>query len=221
MTTSDVLRYLPLVRAITSQLQKNLAPDVDLEKMVEWGQHGLMEALNDFQKRQGMTFQAFAFYRIRGSVYKGLRNTVWPSISSHSDYLFRDKTNQLLQWYGASSEGSVKRTLEAEVEELEQICQHLIVVSLLCRETALRLASSKTLNHNSGIAKNTRHALLFSLSILEERDLLFIQKYYFECHSMYEIASKLNLSISMAQRTHLRILSLLRESLGNAMDWKT
>ncbi len=222
MITPDTQRYLPVVRTIAIQLQKNLAPGLDLEKMVEWGRHGLIQALNDFQKRQGMTFQAFAFYRIRGSIYNGLHNIVWPSMTVHAEYLFREKANQLLQWYSTSSEGSVKRTLEAEVEELDQICRHLMIVSLLCLESAGRSAVlNHTMSQESIMAENTRQTLLSSLSVLEDRDLLLIQKYYFEGHSMQEVASRLNLSLSLAQRAHLRILTVLKESLSHVMERRT
>src|SRR5262249_15972949 len=135
---SEVKRYLPVVKSIAKKLQQTLSAPMELEKLIECGNVGLTNSIGDFRKRQGITMQTFSFYRIRGAMLEAMRNLSWPSKALFGGYLFQQKANQYLEWYSTSSDSFVKRSAAAEVEELNQLCQNLILISLLCRESAER-----------------------------------------------------------------------------------
>lgn len=196
--TPEALRYSSVVRAQASQLQDTLASETDLEQLIYWGNEGLMSALQDFRKRQGTTFQTFAYYSIRSAILNGIRNAAGSAHPLRADLSFHSKANQLLQWYSSSSEGLVKRTFEAEAMDLYQLCQALTVISLLCREAAL--PAPRETKHNS---------LMSAISKLSEPDQLFLQSFYFEDRSIQDCASVRKGSLSLAQRSHFKILIAL------------
>jgi RNA polymerase sigma factor for flagellar operon FliA len=202
--TPEAERYASVVRAQASRLRSFLAPEVDLEELVDWGNEGLMIALQDFKKRQGTTFQTFAYYCIRGAILKGLGSAGSYSSDRHVQYLFLNKSNQLLQWYSSSSEAFVKRSRQAEVDELNQLCQALAIMFLLCLAASTRF-EIKQASAEYGF-----------ISLLNEKDESFIQSYYFEDASIQECAQHRKISVSIAQRTHFKILTTLTESLQHS-----
>lgn len=205
--TPEALRYSSVVRAQARQLQDTLARETDLEQLICWGNEGLMSALQDFRKRQGTTFQTFAYYSIRNAILEGIRNAAGNSNPLRPDFMFHSKANQMLQWYSSSSEGLVKRTFEAEAMDLYQLCQALAVISLLCREAALR-----------AVRGTKQESLMSAVSKLSEQDQLFLQNYYFEDRSIQECAAVGKGTSSVTQRSHFKILITLAQRLQDPVN---
>jgi RNA polymerase sigma factor (sigma-70 family) len=151
-------------------------------------------------------------------MFEEMRNLNWKSGRSFADYLFQQKANQFLEWYSTSSEGIVKRSAEAEAEELNQICQNLILISLLCRETVER---SEENFGNPLVEKKTNHWLSTALSQLSQNESMLINGYYFENLTPKELSVRLHISVSQIQRAHLKALALLKKFLDSDPEPKT
>jgi RNA polymerase sigma factor (sigma-70 family) len=54
-------------------LLKSRMPWAELDELLQWGAIGMMEAMQRFDARHGVSFQAFASRRIRGAMIDGLR----------------------------------------------------------------------------------------------------------------------------------------------------
>lgn len=213
----EASRYLPLVKSIALQVKKKLPAHIDLDDLIGYGSIGLMEALGNFRTGQGTTFKTFAYYRIRGAIYDGLRKIGWLSRSEYAQHKFRQKANELLHSHSTSAEGAVKRTLGAEATELKQVMQELVPVSLLSMEAVDRTIASESTEspEQELLQKQTRENLQSALRQLDERERMLVQYYYFDDLTLDDAAARLQISKSWASRLHLKVLGKIRASLVN------
>ena len=211
----EAQRYIPLVRSIALQVKKKLPSHIELEDLIGYGSIGLMEALKSFRTGHGTTFKTFAYYRIRGAIYDGLRKIGWLSRSAYAEHKFRQKANELLQSHSSSSEGMVKRTLGAEAAEMKQVLEDLVPVCLLSMETVDRLltANEDESPEEQLLEKRTKDSLAAVLAGLDEREKLLIQYYYFEDMTLDDAAEKLDISKSWASRLHFKVLAKMKLAL--------
>src|SRR2546427_288157 len=72
-------KYTPYVRSIAGKIKKTVAKEIDFEDLVEYGMIGLFEAADRYDPKFGANFMTFAYYRIRGAIYDGLRGMGWMS----------------------------------------------------------------------------------------------------------------------------------------------
>ena len=211
----EAVRYLPLVRSIALQVKAKLPAHIELDDLIGYGSIGLMEAIRSFKTGQGTTFKTFAYYRIRGAMYDGLRKIGWLSRSAYAEHKFRQKANELMQSHTVSAENAMKRSLSAEAGDLKALLQDMVPVCLLSMEAVERLLSdqnSATPEHDL-LEKQTREQLGLALDSLEERERLLIQYYYFEDMTLDDAAKKLEISKSWASRLHLKVLVRIKEFL--------
>jgi RNA polymerase sigma factor for flagellar operon FliA len=196
MNHLDPARFLPLVKTIASQTQETIASDVDLEQLVKFGQLGLTAAIAQYRTRQGLTLRTFVAYKIRSAIYDGLSGHSWPNRESRSLYLFAKKSNELMMRFHLSAEGTIKRSIKAEEEEVLHLLGLLAVIALIIFGEERILELRRCLN------------------ILDTRQKNFIKYYYEEDFSMESAAEKIALSGSMAFRFHLQILEKLATDLS-------
>lgn len=211
----EAARYLPLVKSIALQLKRKLPANIELDDLIGYGSIGLMQALKNFQTGKGTVFKTFAYYRIRGAMYDGLRKIGWLSRSAYAEHKLNQKANEVIQDHIISAEGVVKRTLEAEAAELKQVLQSLVPVCLLSMDAVDRvLADTKSDTPESELLeKQTKERISAVLESLEERERLLVQYYYFEDFSLEEAGEKLGISRSWASRLHLKALGKMKAAL--------
>ena len=85
------------VQALAVEISRSLAVRVDLSELVAYGHLGLVEAAARYDPRRGVTFPTFAYYRIKGAIYDGLREMGFRSRSAHARLRFVAGSNDLLQ----------------------------------------------------------------------------------------------------------------------------
>src|SRR6185437_11474430 len=101
MAASDVnqlvLKHLSLVQAIARKVKKTLNASIEVDDLVGYGSKGLVEAAERFDARHGVAFTTFAYYRIRGSMYDGLRAMGWYSRADYTRYRAEERANEYLR----------------------------------------------------------------------------------------------------------------------------
>ncbi len=192
----DPSRFLPLVKSIAVQTRETIVPDVDVEQLLALGQEGLAEAFSQYRARQGLTLRTYLTYKIRGAIYEGLAGHSWPDRESRLHYLFAKKSNEVLLHFHLSAEGTMKRSIKAEEEEVLHLLGLLAVIALLIF--------------------GTEHipALKHSMNLLDTRQRDFLKHYYEQDLTTEKAAEKLGLAGSVAFRFHLQILEKLAENLS-------
>ena len=70
--------------------------EIDFDDLVEYGVIGLLEAADRFDPSIGANFMTFAYYRIRGAIYDGLRGMGWMSRTEYAKARFEERANEYL-----------------------------------------------------------------------------------------------------------------------------
>lgn len=209
-------RYLPLVKSIAAQVKTKLPAHIELDDLIGYGSIGLMEALKSFKTGQGASFKTFAYYRIRGAMYDGLRKIGWLSRSAYAEHKFRQKADELMETHAVSADNAMKRSLEAEAGDLKALMQDMVPVCLLSMEAVERLISDQKTEtpEEELLERQTREKLASVLELLEDRERRLIQYYYFDDMTLDDAAKKLEISKSWASRLHVKVLTKLKSSLA-------
>ncbi len=92
-----IQKHLPLVQAIARKLKKTISASIDFEDLVGYGSKGLVEAAERFNPAHGVSFATFAYYRVRGAMFDGLRTMGWYSRSDYARYRAEERANELLR----------------------------------------------------------------------------------------------------------------------------
>ena len=87
-------QYMPYVRSIAGKIKKTVAKEIEFEDLVEYGVIGLLEAADRFDAKHGVQFMTFAYYRIRGAIYDGLRGMGWMSRSEYTKARIEMRANE-------------------------------------------------------------------------------------------------------------------------------
>ena len=188
--SSEASRYLSLAKTLASAVRKELAPEIGSETLDDFAKQGLVEGIGQFRPRQGLTLRTFLTYRIQLAIYQGLSAHQWPDDESRRRYIFQKKSNELLLHFHLSAEGSVKRSIQAEQDEISYLLRLLSIVALLARGTI-------------GHAVRT----------LGQKEQNFLRSYYDEDLTIEASAGKIGLYPAAAMRLHVRILETIAAKL--------
>jgi RNA polymerase sigma factor for flagellar operon FliA len=72
-----VLKYLPLAKYVADRMAIYLLPGIEHRDIVGWAIVGLLEAVENYDLAQKVSFKTFAFYRIKGEIQDAIRNLDW------------------------------------------------------------------------------------------------------------------------------------------------
>src|SRR5262245_39900363 len=72
-----VEEHLPFVRSIAAKLKEQLPREIEFDDLVSYGLRGLLEAAKRFDRDHGTAFRTYAYYRIKGAMFDGLRSMGW------------------------------------------------------------------------------------------------------------------------------------------------
>jgi RNA polymerase sigma factor for flagellar operon FliA len=228
-------QYIPYVRSIAGKIKKTVSKDIDFDDLVEYGMIGLLEAAERFDPKHGANFMTFAYYRIRGAIYDGLRGMGWMSRTEYAKARFEEKANEYLSEFSAeakpnkdtaegqaSTAGAPGTVFESAVQELATAVQGLAAVYITTLDgiEGMQLKDDKTplAEENLGL-EQARSMVRQTLKKLSEQERLLLEMYYYRDMSLQEVGEKLGLSKSWTSRLHARVIEklhrILEDSLGN------
>jgi RNA polymerase sigma factor for flagellar operon FliA len=223
--------HMPYVRGIAAKVKSELRTPVELDDLVAYGAQGLLEAASRFDGRQA-SFQTFAYYRIKGAIFDGLRRMGWlpraeyarARLDEHaSDYLAAVAARE------APSDGE-ERPLEDELRDLSSALGGMAAVLLASLaespespgESAKESAKESDLEpldetppaeerlERGRAARTVREVL----ETMPERERRLIELHYFDELPLAEAGARLGLSKSWASRLHARAIDHLAAGLA-------
>src|SRR5262249_29452344 len=68
---------VPFVRSIAAKIKESLPREIEFDDLVAYGMQGLLEAAERYDGRHGTSFTTYAYYRVRGAMFDGLRGMAW------------------------------------------------------------------------------------------------------------------------------------------------
>ena len=204
------------VYSLAHEIIEELSAQVDLEELIAYGNLGLVEAAERYDPRRGVAFTTFAYYRIRGAIYDGLRKIGWHSRIEHVRVRLAVHANDLMQTAvddEQASAGNSALSVDDEIASAQSAIEALIPVYLLSltAERAQKLVDPGT-SHVEKLEFNELISLTRSLlAKLPGDDRQIIENIYFNNLTITELATRMGVHKSWVSRLHTRAIKHLRE----------
>lgn len=208
--TPGIENHLPLVRKIAADVRRSLGPSVDYDDLVSYGTRGLLEAQQRFDARRGVAFSTFAYYRIRGAIYDGVREMGWRprSRAQRQQVRFEEGANLALQQASADGPSWEPKGEAAAVEQTIAQVAAVYMVSLQA-EGAPEPADSSPGAVDRLEAATEQALVRRAVPLLPEKERRLVEMMYFEEKTLTAAGAELGLSKSWSSRLHARALQLL------------
>lgn len=209
---SFVEEHLPYAASIASRVMQTLSSSVDYDDVMCNARLGLLEAARKFDTSLNVDFKTFAYYRIKGAIYDGLRKTGWIPRSLYARIKFEQATNEYLQ-YMAEKGGVTARAATNDMSEIYDTVNSLAsiyVISVDASEEGMDLEDKKNKNiEESAEFQQIKQHMKEAIESLPEKERKLIKMYYFQNKTLEEAGADLGLSKSWVSRLHARSLELL------------
>ena len=212
-----------MIRAIATKIYSRLPRHVNYDDLVSFGQLGLMQAAHSFQPDKDVSFQTFAYHRIRGCIYDGLGKMSWTSrtmsLRLRAERLSAELLEQQVQYSMVQAQSE---SLSNDAEFIVRATQRIAVIHLLTdssddgRGMAGTIASNEMCPDEAVAQKELCEILKKLVNELPENEKSIILQTYFEGKTLTEAAQSLGKSKSWASRVHARVLEKLAHSLGSS-----
>lgn len=217
-------QYTPYVRAIAGKIKKTLSQDIEFDDLVSYGVLGLMEAVDRFDAKHGASFTTFAYYRIRGAIYDGLRGMGWVSRTEYQRYRFEQRANAYLNTVHnqhLQAPVGIRKSTEDEIDDLAHVVEGLVTIYV----TALDAMEGFEVEDDRGPTieesveiQQARTLVRAALDRLGGQEKTLLELYYYGEMSLEEVGKQLGLSKSWTSRLHGRAIQKMGRLLRDLAD---
>ena len=203
-----VEQYLPLVRKIAHRVKRSLGSvSIEVDDLVSYGVTGLLEAQKRFDPRYGVAFTSFAYHRVEGAIYDGLRRMGALPRTLYARLRTSEYMENAVERAGG---GDGKRTPAEALREIARVLRGAATVAIAAgalqedpADPADEVAARREL------AARVRAAI----AALPDRERTIVEKHYYQDQTLLEAGAEIGITKSWASRLHARAVDLLREKL--------
>ncbi|HVY68687.1 MAG TPA: FliA/WhiG family RNA polymerase sigma factor [Verrucomicrobiae bacterium] len=223
-----VRQYLPLVKTVVGRLAMTLPSHVDIEDLYSAGLAGLLNAVRNFNVKNGTSFETYARLRIRGSVFDELRRMDWVPRSVHEKARkVQGAMAALEQEKGrVPTEAEVAKALDLTPAQYEEWLEEIKPATFICLDAASQFENDDSPSQYESLADNrqedpvelaSRHELARliadRLEHLPEVQRKVLALYYFEDMRLREIAEAFGLTESRICQIHAQAIASIKSYL--------
>lgn len=210
-------QYLPFASSIASKVSRTLSGNVDFDDILCNARLGLLEAAQRFDARFNVDFKTFAYYRIKGAIYDGLRKTGWIPRSLYTKMKMEQESTEYFQ----SISEKIVETAEAARKDIDSIqntinsLASMYVMSIDANEDMelQDMTAHREIEHKAEFQK-IKEKIRDAIESLPDKERKLIKMYYFQNRTLQEIGDRLSLSKSWTSRLHTRALDMLFKKLA-------
>ena len=208
-----VQEHLGYVRALAGKVVQEVnSSNLDFEELVAYGSRGLLEAADRFDPTRGVAFTTFSYYRIRGAIYDGLRETGWLTRGQRAR--FNAGANEYLENRASRPTDDAGQTTRQRVAGVASALQDLTAIFLTSMDETGEPTDVTTPEADAVVAhKETGEAVRAAVSGLPEKERTLVELFYFKGLSLQDAGKTLGLSKSWSSRLHARAIQLLSKRL--------
>ena len=221
-----VIEHVPLVKRIAFHLMGRLPDSVQVDDLIQAGMLGLLEAVKNYDMKQGASFETYAGIRIRGSMLDEVRRSDWTPRSVHKkarivSEAIREVENKLGH---DARDTDIAEHLGMESGEYSQILQDSVGCKTFSVEQLAESGDHAYKEADKDIQEpidllgeeNFQQALADAILGLPERERLIVSLYYDEELNLREIGKVLDVSESRVSQICSQAMLRLRSRLT---DW--
>ena len=213
-------QYLPYATSIASKVMQTLSSAVDFDDVMCNARLGLLEAARRVDVTLNVDFKTFAYYRIRGAIYDGLRKTGWIPRSLYARIKFEQATNEYLQ-YMSEKKGASARLVEDELSEVYDTVNSLAsiyVISVDASEEGSEIEDNKNKDiEQSAEFQQIKKYMKQAIESLPDKERKLVKMYYFQNKTLEDAGTDLGLSKSWTSRLHARALEILFKKINHCV----
>jgi RNA polymerase sigma factor for flagellar operon FliA len=188
-------------------------PTVDRDEIRASAELGLVEAAGSFDPTRGVLFKTFAYYRIRGAIYDGLRKMGW--FARDSRLKFESGANEYMKDYAESATSASGDEAVKELEDITSSVVNCYFLSLSDMPVEPAETGAKSAEEDYG-DREMRERLREALVKLPPKNRQVLEDYYFHDQTLESIGEKLGLSKSWVSRLHAKSLEMARAILAES-----
>jgi RNA polymerase sigma factor FliA len=214
---------VPFVRSIAAKIKEQLPREIEFDDLVAYGMQGLLEAAERFDGSHGTSFTTFAYYRVRGAMFDGLRGMGWLPRAEYARLRFEERASAYLSNLsdrdaGAAAGGELMPPLRIE-DEMRAIADALggvaaiFITTMDARREEAESGSATPMPQQQVERSERNHAIRRALDSLPEKERRLLELYYYEDRTLLEAGQALGLSKSWSSRLHARAITLLKQAL--------
>jgi RNA polymerase sigma factor for flagellar operon FliA len=207
-------KHKPMVLHLAKKISQSLPFSPDFEDLVAYGQLGLVEASERFDSTRGNSFGTFAFYRIKGAIYDGLREM--GTISRSRSFRFAANANDLLMTeVDDTTYNAGAATIDDEVKSIEKLVDSLIPIYFLSldAEGAMEVRDETAFTPADFEQQDLLASVKRVLDEIEPEEGEMLRKIYFQHISMTDLAVQMGVTKSWVSRLHARAIKHLQAAL--------
>ena len=216
-----VEEHLYLVHTLAAKLRGRLAKTMEPGDLVGYGTKGLLEAATRFDPKLGASFSTFAYYRIRGAIFDGMRTMGWYSRGDYARFRAEERAGEYLA--AAAERDATERAVDpgaaaadpaAALEAVAELLGGVATIHVTSFEAAEECPDDRFQAPDEAMLEaEGRERVRAALATLPEKERRLLELYYFSDQSLEDAGKRLGLSKSWASRLHARAVGHLREYL--------
>jgi len=205
--------HLLLVKKLAGEVRRSLGNSVAIDDLIAYGNKGLVEAASRFDPSRGFAFSTFAYYRIKGAIYDGVREMGWRPRSrpEAKQVKFEAGANAALQQVADESQPGAASDAAAVENAIVQVA---MVFSISHDTDAIQRQPDKSPDALAKVEADSDAVHVHAaIKTLPEKEKKLLELMYFEEKSLTDAGAAIGLSKSWACRLHARALRLMAEAL--------
>lgn len=209
-------QYMPYAASIASRVSQTLSSAVDYEDVLCNARLGLLEAAKRFDEGENVDFRTFAYYRIKGAIYDGLRRSGWLPRTLYAKLKFEEASNEYMQYKSEGAVKSLDHKAEADANNTVNTLASIYIISLDAQDD-FDVPDDKAVDiEKKSEFLEVRNYMREAIGTLPDKEKQLVKMYYFQNKTLEEIGNKMGLSKSWTSRLHARALSLLFKRIKHA-----
>jgi len=203
------MQYQAYVYQIARGIYDKYNKHIEFQDLIQYGQLGLVEALENFDETRGIDFLTFAYKRIKGAIFDGLKECT-ETIKARS---CRDKIRKVIKdmTYLDNNHADLNPT-KAKIEKLKKLIRQLTQAYIISID-ALPEASSTESPEQYCISNQLKENLHKAMSKLNQKQFLIIKYCYYDDMSIASAGAKIGICRSWAVRLHAQALETLYKEM--------
>lgn len=210
-----VTQYLPYATSIATKVAKSLSKSVDFDDLVCNARLGLFEAAQRFDGSMEIDFKTFAYYRIRGAIFDGLRKTGWLPRSLYSKIKFEQAASEYLETkFGPDHERHEQSEMSSIVDTINSLASVYVMSMESVDELEVEDTEAKQQIEFRAEFGKIKEKVCDAVESLPDKERKLVKMYYFQNKTLEEIGEQMQLSKSWTSRLHARSLELLFERIS-------
>lgn len=188
--------------------------EVEFDDYLQQARTGMIEAIDRYDPRRGISFEVYAATRIRGSVLNSLASMSEKYAQLDLRKRLRaERLDSLTEAFEVRGPARVDTFLELADLAIGLAVSYMLEDTGLVNRTQSPLAMHRDAYASVAQRQVTQHVRKL-VDALPERERLVIRAHYFQGESFSDIAERLKLTRGRVSQIHSQALQLIREAYG-------